>query len=94
MQIYGVKYENYVDGLESWVDNDVYKTQEAALRTAEQTANETVRDLMEMAEDDDDVYYVRRVESEDSGLRFEIVSPTGHVIEAFVIIELNLIEGL
>ncbi len=93
MQIYGVKYENYADGLDSWVDNDVYKTQEAALRTAEQTANETIRDLMEMAFDDDDVYYVRRVESED-GLRFEIVSPMGHVTEAFVIIELNLIEGI
>jgi hypothetical protein len=91
MLIYGVKYENYVDGLESWVDNDVYKTQEAALRTAEQTANETIRDLMEMAEDDDDVYYVRRVES-NGDTRFEIVSPMGHVTEAFVIIELNLIE--
>ena len=94
MQIYGVKYENYADGLDSWVGNDVYKTYAAAVRTAEQSANEAIRDLMEMAEDGDDVYYVRRVESEDSGLRFEIVSPTGHVTEAFVIIELNLIEGI
>lgn len=92
MLIYGVKYENYVDGLDSWVDNDVYKSLDAALRTAEQTANETVRDMMEMAEEDE-VYYARRVE-DDNGIRFEIVSPTGHVLEAFVIIELNLIEGV
>lgn len=92
MLIYGVKYENYVDGLESWVDNDVYKTEGAALRTAEQTANETIRDLMEMAEDDD-VYYVRRVDDED-GTRFEIVAPSGCVTEAFVIVELNLIDGM
>ena len=92
MLIYGVKYENYVDGLDSWVDNDVYKTREAALRTAEQTANETVRDMMEMAEEDE-VYYVRRVD-DDNGTRFEIVAPSGYVIEAFVIIELNLVDGM
>ena len=39
MKIYGVKYEDHTDGLDSWVDNDVYKTQAAALRTAEQCAN-------------------------------------------------------
>jgi len=91
MKIYGVKYEDYVDGLDSWVD-DVYKTREAALRTAEQTANESVRDLMEMATEDD-VYYVRRVD-DDNGTRFEIVAPSGYVTEAFVIIELNLIDGM
>ena len=83
MDIYAVKYENYMDSMDSWVDTDVYKSQEAANRTAEQAAKNTVDELNAEGEG----YRVEIQEAADGGLYYTIVNADGAELEAFVVVQ-------